>query len=295
MLFTNLRVLLAETGQSPRRIVSLVPSYTESLFDLGLGERVVGVTDFCVHPGKDLVSMTRVGGPKNPSLEVISSLQPDLVLANQEENDESSVRMLAQTGIPVWVSFPKTVNDALAFLFSLSTISPSRQALIKLTLLQDSLELAQKTAGPSLRYFIPIWQGKTGDQQHWYMTFNGDTYPSNLLACFGGINCFENRDRRYPLSADLDGSASAEEAQGRDTRYPCLSVDEIRSAEPQMILIPDDPYTFSDDDIAFMTEALHDTQAVQTGRIYRIDGSLLTWCGSRLGLALQEFPRFFSI
>ena len=98
---------------TPQRVVSLVPSYTESMVDLGFGANVVGVTDYCVHPQDSLLNIPRVGGPKNPRIEDILSLAPDLVLANQEENMLGDVEALEKAGIPVWVSFPQTVQEAL--------------------------------------------------------------------------------------------------------------------------------------------------------------------------------------
>ena len=88
----------------PLRIVSLVPSHTETLFALGAGARVVGVTDYCVHPAGGVAGSTRVGGTKNPSLARIQALEPDLVIANKEENRRATVRALEDAGIPVFVS-----------------------------------------------------------------------------------------------------------------------------------------------------------------------------------------------
>src|SRR5690606_12884152 len=93
----------------PRRIVSLVPSVTETLFAVGLGDRVVGVTDWCLHPEDRLAGLPRVAGTKNPDLATIAALRPDLVLANLEENREVDVRRLRERGVCVWVDFPRSV------------------------------------------------------------------------------------------------------------------------------------------------------------------------------------------
>ncbi|RPI33249.1 MAG: hypothetical protein EHM70_06585 [Chloroflexota bacterium] len=106
----------------PQRIVSLVPSMTESLFDLGLGHAVVGATDFCIHPAPALVNVPRVGGPKNPRIADIISLKPDLVVANQEENTPQTVEALERAGIQVWVSFPQTVRQAMDVLWTMAGI-----------------------------------------------------------------------------------------------------------------------------------------------------------------------------
>ena len=107
----------------PRRVVSLVPSLTESLFDLGFGDAVVGITDYCVHPAEKLEDIPRIGGPKNPRVEDIIRLHPDLVLANWEENTRQTVEALEQAGIPVWVTFPKSVRQSLDVLWALASIS----------------------------------------------------------------------------------------------------------------------------------------------------------------------------
>ena len=97
---------------APRRIVSLVPSVTESLFALGLGDRVAGVTDWCIHPRDLPPSLARVRGTKNPDCDAIVALAPDLVLANHEENREIDVRRLRERGVTVWVDYPRTVREA---------------------------------------------------------------------------------------------------------------------------------------------------------------------------------------
>ena len=91
----------------PRRVVSLVPSMTESMFELGFGETVVGITDYCTRPAAALADLPRLGGPKNPRLSEIIALKPELVLANWEENTRQSVEALEDAGVFVWVTFPK--------------------------------------------------------------------------------------------------------------------------------------------------------------------------------------------
>src|SRR5512139_3602968 len=101
----------------PKRVVSLVPSMTESLFELGFGETLVGITDYCIYPEERLEGLPRLGGPKNPRLEDIIALQPELVLANWEENTRRTVETLEAAGVRVWVTFPKTVRQALDVLW----------------------------------------------------------------------------------------------------------------------------------------------------------------------------------
>src|SRR4029453_6350920 len=101
---------------SARRIVSLVPSLTESLFALGLGDRVIGVTDWCVHPADAVAKLPKVGGTKDTPIEAILALAPDLVIANHEENTKRSVERLEAAGLDVWVTYPRTVREGAALL-----------------------------------------------------------------------------------------------------------------------------------------------------------------------------------
>jgi ABC-type Fe3+-hydroxamate transport system substrate-binding protein len=121
------------------------------------------------------------------------------------------------------------------------------------------------------------------------MTFNQDTYMNDLLRLMGGENVFAHRQRRYPLEADL-GTAQPEEAAGRDTRYPRLRRDEIIQADPQVILLPSEPFAFGTQEQAHLQEIFAPTEAARQGRLYLLDGSLLTWHGTRLARALNELP-----
>lgn len=284
-----------ELDRIPERVVSLVPSYTESLFDLGFGARVVGVSDYCTQPAGQVERAARIGGTKNPRIQEIVDLSPDLVLANPEENSRQSVEELSQAGIPVWVTFPKTTQDVIEFLSELVRVfGGGQKALMEVRTLQDSLNWTAAAASSSrrLRYFCPIWQGGMEDGTIWWMTFNRDTYSHSLLDGMGGENIFGARQRRYPLEADL-GKAVAEEPAGRDTRYPCVTVREVVQAQPEVIILPDEPYAFGSKEIGDFAQWLEDTPAAKTGRIFTVDGSLVTWCGTRMGKALIELAPVF--
>jgi ABC-type hemin transport system substrate-binding protein len=133
MLSNNGNKLALHFSHPPRRVISLVPSLTESLFDLGFGSSVVGITDYCVHPEHALGSLPRLGGPKNPRLEQIFDLNPDLILLNQEENTRTAVEALEAAGMPIWVTFPRTVREALDILWTLAGVyqSPTAAARIE--------------------------------------------------------------------------------------------------------------------------------------------------------------------
>ena len=114
----NESVLLA-FDQPPRRVVSLIPSMTESLYDMGVGDRLVGITDFCQPKNGTGALLTRVGGTRSPDIEAVRRLAPDLVIANREENSRDSVDGLGQVGMTIWLTFPKSTLDALNLLWTL--------------------------------------------------------------------------------------------------------------------------------------------------------------------------------
>lgn len=278
-----------------RRIVSLVPSITESMFELGLGDRVVGITDYCVYPVRAVEHLPRVGGTKNPRVTDILSLNPDLVIANQEENTPQTVQALQQAGIRVWLTFPKSVAEAMDVLWALARLEPESSAYPRLRVLENTLEWTEEAAALQQhpRLFCPIWQEVPENGPRWWMTFNRDTYPHDLLTLVGAENIFADRQRHYPLEADL-GLESSQETAGRDTRYPRVTLQEILQADPQVVLLPSEPYPFDQNQLEEFTTLLAGTSAVMAERIHLVDGSLITWHGTRLGLALRELPQYFA-
>ena len=284
---------------APRRVVSLVPSVTESLFDLGVGERLVGITDFCLYPANRVAALPRVGGPKTPDLNLIHALQPDLIIASREENRKEDVDALRAAGQKVWVTFPCTVRAALDMLWSMIQLFGVPQMGPRLSALETGIEWADLAAANMLpvKVFCPIWRDPPIGLPRWWMTFNRDTYTHDLLRLCGGENVFADRDRRYPLEADLaDAAEVAEVGQvqpeppgDRDTRYPRVGLAEVAARAPEIILLPSEPFAFTEADGAVF-DACPDLPAVKNKRIYRVDGSLLTWPGIRLAKALAELP-----
>jgi hypothetical protein len=277
----------------PQRVVSLVPSVTESLFDLGLGEAVVGVTDFCVHPAGMTAALPKVGGTKNARVDDILALQPDLVVANQEENTQEVVEGLAAVGVPVWLTFPKTVDDAIRLLYDIAELFRNQNAMLAVRSLAGSVDYVRLAAADldPVRTFCPIWFDRTSDGELWWMTFNADTYPHDLLRLLGMENVFADRTRRYPLAADLDDDSpqrsgrpegSSRSLGARDDRYPRVSGDEIAAAAPELVLLPSEPFAFKEGDERSLRDILGDEV-----RYVFCDGSLLTWHGTRLAKALQ--------
>lgn len=278
---------------TPQRVVSLVPSMTESLFDLGFGQTVVGASDYCTRP-ETAERLPKVGGPKNARIADILALRPDLVIANREENSREVVEGLLAAGAAVWLTFPRTVREAIDDLWTLTRLFRSDAARMKVDVLERSLEwlMLANQDQPVRRVFCPIWQELGEGAEAWWMTFNGLTYPSDLLALLGGVNVFATRERRYPLQADL-GLVPPEAPGERDTRYPRVTQAEIMAAQPELILLPDEPYSYGEKDAAAARAWFAGTPAAENNRILMVDGSLLMWPGTRLGLALTTLGEIF--
>ncbi len=282
-------------SKPPERIVSLVPSVTASLLDMGLGERLVGVTDYCIYPAEWAGRFQKVGGPKSLDGGKIRGLEPDLVIANREENDRQEVELLMESGLPVWVQFPKTVAEAIQDLWQLDSLFPDTIARERLHLLEKAYEWAQFSIVdmPPLRYFCPIWEGVSETGQRWWMTFNQDTYPADLLKGLGGTNIFAERQRRFPFDNDLQNQPGEEPGE-RDTRYPRVVLEEVLQADPEVILLPTEPYAYGKDRMEGVYSAFAGTSACKMGRVVLVEGSLLFWPGTQLGKVLAEIPDLFS-
>ena len=247
---------------APLRIVSLVPSLTEALFELGLGPRVVGVTDWCVHPAAAVADLPKVGGTKNPSLARVQELRPDLVIANREENRERDVERLRAAGLRVWVTYPRTVAEGLAMIHDLGEVTGAREGARTLLDTLEPLYARARTRAAARRpvsVFYPIWR------QPW-MTIGADTYVHDLLATCGGVNVFGDR-----------------------TRYPTVTLDEVAARRPEVILLPDEPFRFRRAHLADF-EPYPAVPAVRGGRIHLVDGKPFSWHGPRLADALTKLP-----
>jgi iron complex transport system substrate-binding protein len=275
----------------PERVISLVPSITESMFDLGLGEHLVGITDYCIHPHDAVANLSRLGGTKNPSVSKIIDLQPDLVLANWEENTRDAVEELRQAGLVVWVTFPHSVSESIRDLFSLVAIFKSQTARLRVQILEHTLEwtISACENRPPMRYFCPIWYDRTQSGLHWWMTFNRNTYSHDLLRIFACENAFADRQRRYPLEADL-GIIAAKSFPQADTRYPRVGLQEILASKIELILLPSEPFAFEKSHVDLLSHLLSDTPAVRDGWIVPVDGTLITWHGTHLAKSLRVLP-----
>ncbi|HSD86705.1 MAG TPA: helical backbone metal receptor [Kofleriaceae bacterium] len=245
----------------PQRIVSLVPSDTHSVIALGAGGRLVGRTTYCEH-GEGVPT---IGGTKDVDVDAVVALEPQLVIANQEENARRPLEVLAERGIPVLVSLPRRVDQGIGHLARLARILGLAEDAGVRALIKRGYELP-KAPPARRRAFIPIWMDPL-------MTLNGETFGSDVLARVGIENAFGDRQRLYPLAADL-GKSQPQDAAGRDVRYPRITVDEIRARGADLILLPDEPHAFSAADEAILQEAL------PRAGVVRVSGKDLFWYGA---------------
>lgn len=276
----------------PRTVVSLVPSVTESLFDLALGDRLIAVTEYCIHPKEKVQFLPRIGGTKNPDVARIIALRPDLVIANREENRREDVEKLVDAGIPVWVTFPKTVVDVFNLLWDLMNLFEKPDMSPRVRLIEQTYDwvigITRSREHEPVRVFAPIWLDPL-------MTFNRDTYIHDLLRVCGGTSIFAERERRYPLAADVGQGepypADDPRIADRDTRYPRITWEEIIAGQPDVILLPTEPYPFTERHLSLFAQL--DVPAARNQRIHLVDGSLLTWHGTRIAYALDTLPALF--
>ncbi len=253
----------------PRRVVSLVPSDTYTVFALGCGDRVVGRTTYCDRP-VEATAIPTVGGTKDVDVAAVLALEPDLVIANQEENTRVGLEGLGGK-VPILVSLPRRVADGIAHVARLARALGVARDPAVVALIRRGYELAA-TPPPSIaqRAFVPIWMDPL-------MTCNADTFGSDVLAQLGVGNVFDDRLRLYPLAADL-GKAAAIDPAGRDQRYPRVTVEEIVARAPDLYVLPDEPWAFTADDRARLLAL--DTPAARTGRAIDVSGKDLFWYGA---------------
>jgi ABC-type Fe3+-hydroxamate transport system substrate-binding protein len=228
----------------PKRIISVVPSQTELLFDLGLEHEVLGITKFCIHPKEIIKTKTIVGGTKNLNLEKIISLEPDLIIANKEENVKEQIELLAEK-IPVWLTDVNNYYEALQMIADLGKITHEAEkadSLIRSINEQFSIPLFNKKR----KAVYLIWKSP-------FMTIGGDTFIDSMMHKAGFENTFHHL-----------------------TRYPEIEIENIANSDCEFVLLSSEPYPFAQKHVDEMQTALPNK------KIFIVDGEMFSWYGSRM-------------
>jgi ABC-type Fe3+-hydroxamate transport system substrate-binding protein len=242
---------------TPQRIVSIVPSQTELLFDLGLTEQIVGVTKFCIHPSDAVQSKTKVGGTKQLNIDLIKSLQPDLIIANKEENERSQVEKLAQH-FPVWVSDVNNLADALQMIRSIGEINGKDAEALKITKQVSASFKALKSAINQFSVAYLIWRKP-------YMVAGKGTYIDDMISHCGLRNVIN------------------------ETRYPEVSAQQLVTLNPNVVLLSSEPYPFKQKHIDEFKAIL------PKARVFLVDGEMFSWYGSRLQHTVEYFGQIIKM
>lgn len=241
------------------RIVSLVPSLTETIVDFGLADSIVGRTRWCTEPADVVERIEAVGGTKNPDVARIVELRPDFVVVNKEENRLEDCREMEAAGLSLHVTHPLTVGEAADMIQALGRVCGARsegEALA--TRCRDAIAAAEtRAASERVRTFCPIWRKP-------WMTFRRATYIGDMLERAGCTNVFGDRD-------------------GAD--FFEVTLDEVLAARPELVVLPDEPFVF---------EPKHADELRAAGldaRYLFIDGKDIAWYGPRIPAALERLSR----
>lgn len=229
----------------PKRIISLVPSQTELLFDLGLEEEVVGITKFCVHPQSWFRTKKRVGGTKTVHLDVVRSLSPDLIIANKEENTQEQIEELANE-YPVWTSNIQTVDEGIEMIKKVGELVNRIDAAQELAENIVNGFRALRHSSMPLKVAYYIWKDP-------WMCAGGDTFISDMITRMGWQN----------VNAHL-------------ARYPEVSPETLIGADVELVLLSSEPYPFKEKNIQEIEDMLPQSQ------VMLVDGEMFSWYGSRM-------------
>jgi ABC-type Fe3+-hydroxamate transport system substrate-binding protein len=243
----------------PERIVSLVPSQTELLFDLGLDEEVLGITKFCIHPEEWFKTKTRVGGTKNVNLDKLLKLEPDLVIANKEENTLEDIKKIEKY-VPVWVSDVKTLADAQRMINDIGELVNKAENAARLNdQITDEFKKLIKPAHPKSVVYL-IWNKPM-------MTVSPDTFIWEILTHAGFSHVrFESA-----------------------LRYPEITIEQIIQLKPELLFLSSEPFPFAEKHVEKFKQLLPDTS------VHLVDGELFSWYGSRMLKAPSYFSNLYQI
>ncbi|MFA6945200.1 MAG: helical backbone metal receptor [Pedobacter sp.] len=245
--FTDQMGRLISIPYPPQRIISLVPSQTELLFDLGLDMEIVGITKFCIHPREKFKTSTKIGGTKMLDLGKIRELKPDLIIGNKEENDKTQIEELMKE-FSVWMSDIQVLPEAIDMIKQIGELTgrPEKAAVIADDINEQFSNLNKKDKPVRTAYFI--WKDP-------YMLAGKQTFIDDILSRGG----FEN----------VIG----------DDRYPESSIDQLKNLNPECIFLSSEPYPFKDEHVKEIQSICPDA------RVSIVDGEMFSWYGSRLLLS----------
>ncbi|WDF53989.1 ABC transporter substrate-binding protein [Mucilaginibacter sp. KACC 22063] len=240
----------------PQRIISIVPSQTELLYDLGLEESVVGITKFCIHPESWHQSKEKIGGTKQLDMDKIHALKPDLIIANKEENERSQIEELMQH-YPVWISDINDLDGALDMINAVGEITGTEEKAMHVVsqITQSFANIKPLSNLADILYFI--WRKP-------YMVAGQDTFISHMLTRCGFKNC---------VTTD---------------RYPELN-EEMQQLKPQVVFLSSEPYPFKEKHKA-------EFNVLYPGAfVHLVDGEMFSWYGSRLLYAADYFKQLINL
>lgn len=239
---------------TPQKIVSIVPSQTELLYYLGLADAIAGITKFCIHPAARVKHKTKVGGTRQLDMGLIRFLQPDLVIANKEENDQRQVEELAAL-YPTYISNPVGLPGALDMINDIGELTGTDERARQLSAtIQQQFSRLHNLAIPGIKAAYLIWRKP-------YMAAGTDTFINDMLKRCGFENAFN------------------------ETRYPEITADQLIAARPDIVFLSSEPYPFKQKHADELQQLLPVTM------IKLVDGEMFSWYGSRLLYAPEYFIR----
>ena len=239
------RVLNLET--TPVKIVSLVPSQTELLFDLGLEKEVIGITKFCVHPADWKKNKVILGGTKKLNIEKIRSISPDLIIANKEENDKEQISILTDE-FPVWISDVHNLEQSLEMIDTIGKITGKANTAVEIcrSICENFSRLEANLPARSQTVIYLIWRDP-------FLTIGRDTFIHDMLTKCGFTNLFAN-----------------------ELRYPEISPNNLKVLNPDIIFLSSEPYPFSHEHVSEIASLCPQSD------IHLVDGEMFSWYGSHL-------------
>jgi len=255
-LYTDQMNRTVDIPYTPKKIISIVPSQTELLFDLGLNEEIIGVTKFCIHPADKVKRKPKVGGTKKLNINQIKKLNPDLIIGNKEENEKDQIEELMQH-LPVWMSDISNLDDAVDMIRKVGRlVDREEKADLMASTISDSFDNL-KIKSSSLKVAYLIWRKP-------YIVAGKGTFIDDMLKRCGLKNAFD------------------------EERYPEVFPGQIVEADPDLVFLSSEPYPFTDRHITEFQALAPDA------KIQLVDGELFSWYGSRLLQAPEYFKQLIA-